>query len=60
VTKERRWGKEKALQWRLTHSFNGKRRVTEYRGKKTPSVDKVTWSTPQAKYRAVKKLPRHG
>ena len=64
ATKERRWGKVKALQWLLTHSFNGKalavRRVTENHGKKTPGVDKVTWSTPEAKYRAVKKLSRHG
>jgi len=52
------------LQWLLTHSFAGKalavRRVTENHGKKTPGVDKVTWSTPDAKYRAVKKLSRHG
>jgi RNA-directed DNA polymerase len=34
--------------------------VTENHGKKTPGVDKVTWSTPDAKYRAVKKLSRHG
>lgn len=64
ATKEGRWGKVKALQWLLTHSFNGKalavRRVTENHGKKTPGVDKVTWSTPEAKYRAVKKLSRHG
>ncbi|OXC80494.1 Retron-type RNA-directed DNA polymerase [Caballeronia sordidicola] len=52
------------MQWLLTHSFAGKalavRRVTENHGKKTPGVDKVTWSTPDAKYRAVKKLSRHG
>jgi RNA-directed DNA polymerase len=64
ATKEGRWGKVKALQWLLPHSFAGKalavRRVTENHGKKTPGVDKVTWSTPDAKYRAVKKLSRHG
>ena len=46
ATKEGRWGKVKALQWLLTHSFSGKalavRRVTENQGKKTPGVDKVT------------------
>jgi len=56
--------KVKALQWQLTYSFAGKalagRPVTENHGKKTPCVDKVTWSTPDAKYRAVKKLSWHG
>jgi len=54
----------KALQWLLTHSFSGKamavKRVTENRGKATPGVDKVTWSTPEAKGRAVETLGRHG
>src|SRR6266487_4517935 len=51
ATKEKRWGKVKALQRLLTHSFSGKalavRRVTENQGKNTPGVDKVTWNTPQ-------------
>jgi RNA-directed DNA polymerase len=46
ATQEGRWGKVKALQWLLTHSFSGKalavRRVTENQGKKTPGVDQVT------------------
>ena len=46
ATKEKRWGKVKALQRLLTHSFSGKalavRRVTENQGKNTPGVDKVT------------------
>lgn len=45
ATKEGRWGKVKALQHLLTHSFSGKalavRRVTENQGKKTPGVDNV-------------------
>ena len=53
ATKEKRWGKVKALQRLLTHSFSGKalavRRVTENQGKNTPGVDKVTWNTPQKK-----------
>jgi len=57
ATKEKRWGKVKALQRLLTHSFSGKalavRRVTENQGKNTPGVDKITWNTPQKKINAV-------
>ena len=52
-----RWGKVKALQHLLTHSFSGKalavRRVTENRGKRTPGVDGELWDTPERKIRAV-------
>lgn len=64
ATQERRYSKVKALQWILTHSYSGKviavKRVTENRGKTTPGVDKVIWSTPQAKSKAVESLGRHG
>ncbi|MDG5822959.1 group II intron reverse transcriptase/maturase [Xylella fastidiosa] len=64
ATQEGRWGKVKALQWLLTHSFSGKalavRRVTENQGKKTPGVDKVVWGTPEKKENAVDELRRHG
>src|SRR5258707_1467458 len=60
ATKEGRWGKVKALQRLLTHSFSGKalavRRVTENQGKNTPGVDKVTWNTPQKKLNAIYSL----
>src|SRR6266496_3593877 len=60
ATKEGRWGKVKALQRLLTHSYSGKalavRRVTENKGKNTPGVDKVTWNTPQKKINAVYSL----
>jgi RNA-directed DNA polymerase len=60
ATKEKRWGKVKALQRLLTHSFSGKalavRRVTENQGKNTPGVDQVTWNTPQKKISAVYSL----
>jgi len=60
ATKEKRWGKVKALQRLLTHSFSGKaqavRRVTENQGKNTPGVDKVIWNTPQRKIKAVYSL----
>src|SRR6266581_15946 len=57
ATQEGRWGKVKALQHLLTHSFSGKalavRRVTENQGKNTPGVDRVIWNTPQKKINAI-------
>jgi RNA-directed DNA polymerase len=57
-------GRVKALQWLLTHSFSGKalavKRVTENRGKRTPGVDGITWSTPKSKFEAVSSLKRRG
>ena len=45
ATQEGRWGKVKALQHLLTHSFAAKalavKRVTENKGKDTPGVDNV-------------------
>ena len=64
ATQEGRWGKVKALQWLLPHSFSGKalavRRVTENQGSRTPGVDQVTWSTPNAKYQAIETMRRRG
>ena len=44
---EGRWGKVKALQHLLTHSFSAKalavKRVTENQGKKTPGIDNEVW-----------------
>ena len=64
ATQEGRWGKVKALQHLLTHSYSGKalavRRVTENQGKRTPGVDKITWSTPEAKSNAVLSLRQRG
>ncbi|WP_269059620.1 group II intron reverse transcriptase/maturase [Methylomonas sp. LL1] len=61
---EGRWGKVKALQWLLIHSFSGKaiavKRVTENKGKKTSGVDGKTWSTPKAKSQAMLSLRRRG
>src|SRR5215468_7772098 len=57
-----RWGKVRALQHLLTHSFSGKalavRRVTENDGRKTPGVDKVVWNTPEKKRAALGALKR--
>ena len=59
-----RWGKVRALQHLLTHSFSGRalavRRVTENPGKRTPGVDRVTWHTPEQKAAAVGTLQQRG
>jgi len=64
ATHEGRWGKVKALQHLLTHSYSGKvlavRRVTENHGKNTPGVDRVLWSTPDKKMQAVQTLRQRG
>jgi len=60
----RRWGKVKALQHLLTHSFSAKalaiRRVTENPGKRTPGVDRVLWNTPEKKAAAISTLRQRG
>lgn len=64
ATQEGKWGKVKALQHLLTHSFSGKalavRRVTENQGKNTAGVDKVVWDTPEKKAHAVQTLKQRG
>src|SRR5216683_1205945 len=64
ATKEGRWGKVRALQRLLTHSYAGKvfavRRVTENSGKRTPGVDQKIWDTPEKKTQAVHELNRRG
>lgn len=59
-----KFGKVKALQWTLTHSFYAKalavKRVTSNNGKKTSGVDKILWSTPQSKFKAIVTLRRRG
>ena len=64
AVKEGRWGKVRALQRLLTHSYGGKvlavRRVTENNGKKTPGVDQEIWDTPEKKTQAVHELKCRG
>jgi RNA-directed DNA polymerase len=64
ATQEKRWGKVKALQHLLTHSFSGKalavKQVTENSGRKTPGVDRVVWNTPAKKAAAVYDLKQRG
>lgn len=61
---EGRWGKVKALQRLLTHSFSGKalavRRVTENQGSNTPGVDGEVWDTSMKKATAVRNLKQRG
>lgn len=62
--REGRHNKVKALQWMLTHSFCAKalavKRVTTNKGKSTSGVDKITWSSPLAKAKAIFTLKRRG
>jgi RNA-directed DNA polymerase len=59
-----RWGKVKALQRLLTHSFGGKvlavRRVTENSGKQTPGIDDMIWDTAAKKAAAIGSLRQRG
>jgi RNA-directed DNA polymerase len=64
ATQEKRYGKVKALQWLLTHSYNAKvlavKRVATNKGAKTPGVDGVKWITSKQKFDAISELDRKG
>jgi len=64
AVREEKWGKARALQWTLTHSYYAKllavKRVVSNKGKKTPGIDGITWNTKKKKIEAVKQLKRHG
>jgi RNA-directed DNA polymerase len=64
ATQAGRWGKVKALQRLLTHSWSGRvlavKRVTENPGKHTAGVDQELWETPAKKAAAVSTLRQHG
>jgi len=64
AVREKRWGKVKALQHLLVKSRAAKlwavRRVTSNRGKSTPGVDGVIWTTARQKLAAVETLKRRG
>src|SRR5215470_15831475 len=55
-----RWGKVKALQHLLTHSFSGRAaavlRVTSAAGAGTPGIDGDRWDSPEKKAQAVRAL----
>jgi len=64
AVREGRWGKVKALQRLLTHSYAAKqlavRRVVTNDGRHTPGIDGVRWRTPVQRRQAVTSLRRHG
>ena len=64
ATREGRWGKAKALQWLLTHSFSAKllavRRVVRNRGRQTAGVDGIIWKTSRQRINAARSLRRRG
>src|SRR5436309_15847709 len=64
ATQAGKWGKVKALQRLLTHSYSAKalavRRVTENPGKWTPGVDGEIWKTPEQKTTAIRTLQQRG
>jgi RNA-directed DNA polymerase len=64
AVREKRYGKVKALQWLLTHSWAAKllavRRVTTNKGKETPGVDGIVWRTQRDKLNAARSMNRLG
>jgi RNA-directed DNA polymerase len=64
ATRDQNWRRVKALQRFLVNSYSAKamavKRVTENDGKRTPGVDGETWSTPEAKWRAIQRLNSRG
>jgi RNA-directed DNA polymerase len=64
ATREQDWRRVKALQRFLVNSLSAKalavKRVSENDGKRTPGVDGETWTTPEAKWRAIQRLSSRG
>lgn len=64
ATQQGKWGKVKALQHLLTHSYNAKvvavKRVTDNQGKNTPGIDGDIWDTPEKKLQGAQNLRQHG
>jgi RNA-directed DNA polymerase len=64
ATREQDWRRVKALQRFLVNSFSAKvlavKRVSENDGKRTPGVDRETWTTPEAKWQAIQRLGSRG
>ena len=62
AVKENRFRKARSLQWILTHSYYAKlwavKRVTSNKGKRTPGVDGIVWTTSGQKLDAVRLLKR--
>jgi RNA-directed DNA polymerase len=64
ATRDQDWRRVKALQRFLVNSYSAKalavKRVSENDGKRTPGVDSETWTTPEAKWRAIQRLDSRG
>ena len=64
ATEQERWGKVKALQRLLSHSFHAKllavRRVSSNKGSKTPGVDGIVWNSKAQKSNAALDLKQKG
>ena len=64
ATREKRFGKVRALQRLLTHSFYGKaiavKRVTQNKGGKCPGIDGIIWRTKRQKMQAILSIKRLG
>ena len=62
--REKRFGKVKALQRLLSHSFYGKcravKRVIENKGSKCPGIDGIVWRTKRQKMQAILSIQRLG
>jgi len=63
ATQEEKWNLAKRLSYLLTHSYSAKllavRTVTQNKGKRTPGVDGVLWTSASDKMRAVLSLTDH-
>jgi RNA-directed DNA polymerase len=64
ATKTGKHRKVKSLQWLLANSWYAKlwaiKRVTGNKGKNTPGIDRIVWSTPTDKIEAAKSLNKRG
>lgn len=64
AVRENKLRKARSLQWILTHSYYAKlwavKRVTSNKGKRTPGVDGIIWTTSREKMDAVNLLKRRG
>ena len=62
--REKRYGKVRALQRLLSHSFYGKsiavKRVTQNKGSKCPGIDGIVWRTIRQKMQAILSIKRLG
>jgi RNA-directed DNA polymerase len=62
--REKRYGKVRALQRLLSHSFYGKsiavKRVTQNKGRKCPGIDGIVWRTKRQKMQAILSIKRLG